>query len=421
MFSLLLIVLYTICSILFLVKYTKNYRNHLSAKQVTITFIIKVLFGMAYGFIFYKFYNGDDTWKYHQASLEEYQKLLHYPLNFLQDTFTMAKGKTGLEAVYDTRNSFWNNIDEVLFVKMLAVFNIASFGHYYVNVVLFCFLAYFGNLYLLRLFLRYFPQASPILIIVIFYFPMVVFWLSGLRKDGLLLAGLSLVLFYFDRLVSNGRKSWKDLFPLIAGLSVLWFIRNLMIMCLAPALLAWFLCYRIRWQPVRIFAGVYIVSISLFFLSGRLAGFPNLAQKVANRQYDFFNLVAKTRLPLDSLKAAPASYLYILPQAVNHTFFRPTVFESKSILQIAAAFDVIAFWAVLCLAIIFYNKQLNPVFKNPVVLTCLFTSFCGYLLIGYTVPFPGAIVRYKVIFELLFLCVFVLLTNQNKFKRLGIK
>lgn len=413
MLSLTLIILYTILSIFLLLRLSKNLQQHISARQVTASFIIKILFGIAYGFIFLKFYAGDDTWKHHKASIVEYQKLLHHPILFLQDTFTNTSGRVSLDAVYDTKNSFWNNIDEILFIKMLAIFNVFSFGNYYVNVVLFCFIVYLANLLLFRLLVRYFPKASFWLLIAIFYIPVIVFWLSGIRKDGLLFVALAMVLFYFDSMMRKEGGFLKNAFLFLFGFLVLYLIRNLMVMCVAPALFGWFLCRLFRINALLTFIAVYALTIFLFFASGNIHGLPDLAQKVVDRQYDFFSLTANTRLALDSLQATSGSYLNILPQALNHSFLRPYLTESKGILQVISALDVVFFIGVLILAVFFHIKKIKIILQNPLILTCLFTSFFGYLLIGYTVPFPGAIVRYKIIFELLFLCAFAVLAEKR--------
>lgn len=420
MLSSLLIILYTTLLIFFLLRLSRNFRHHLSARQVTISFIIKILFGIAYGFIFFKFYHGDDTWRYFESSQDEYQKLLHHPFQFLRDVFMETSGSTSLEAVYDTRNSYWNNISEVLFIKMLAVFNVFSFGNYYVNVVFFCFVGYIGNLLLFRLLVHHFPNASPWLLIVIFYIPVIVFWLSGIRKDGLLFLALTMVLFYFDRIIRREKNTIKNILFFLSGLIGLYLIRNLMLMCITPSLFAWFLNRTFRINAILSFSGVTILAIFLFFASGSIRGLPDLPQKVANRQYDFFNLKANTRLPLDSLKTSPSSYLQVLPQALNHTFLRPYLPESKGILQVISALDVLFFFIVMIWALVFQDKNTQNIFHNSLILSCICTALFGYILIGYTVPFPGAIVRYKVIFELLFLCVFAVIAIKPKGKLINI-
>ncbi|MEO5999037.1 MAG: hypothetical protein ABIN89_19845 [Chitinophagaceae bacterium] len=417
MVSFLLIIFYSVFFIFWLLKISRSRRNHLSAKQVTLSFITKVAFGMAYGFLFFKFYNGDDTWQYHNFSLIEYQKLLHHPLDFLLDIRNKATGSSKLDAFYDTTGSFWNKLDEVLFIKMLAIFNVFSFGHYYVNVVIFCFVVYLGNLLLFRQLVHYFPESSPLLTGVIFYLPMSVFWLSGIRKEGILFLAICMVLYFFERILRREKRLICNSVCFLAGLIVLLLLRNFMVMCIAPSLLAWFLSNRFKWNSVITFLTIYVLSIFLFFISGKVPGFPSLPEKLTQRQYEFLSLTAKTRLPLDSLKGTASSYFQVLPQALNHSFLRPYIYESKGMLQLISAADIILFFLFVFFTGIFFKSNRRKVFQNPVILTCVFTAFFAYLIIGYTVPFPGAFVRYKAIFELLFFCVFAVTADIEKIKK----
>ena len=413
----LLIILYTSFFVAGFLKISRSYRNYISAQQVTISFITKVVFGMAYGFLFLKLYNGDDTWQYHNLSVIEYKQVLQHPLNFFSDIRIKADGDSSIGAMYDTQNSLWNKLDDILFVKMLVIFNILSFGNYYVNVVLFCGLVYFGHLMLFRQFTRSFPKSSFLLKISIFYFPMVIFWLSGIRKEGLLFLALTLVLYYFDCLLRKEKNLIKNVFFVMTGLIILLLMRSFMLLCLAPSLLAWYLCYRFKRQGIVIFAAVYLLSVGIFFLSGKIRGLPDLAVKVTQRQYDFLGLTARTRLPLDSLKGTASSYFDVLPQAVNHAFVRPYITESSGILHLLSSIDVLVFFTILIMSIIFRRPDWKAVLNHPLVLCCLFTAFFGYLIIGYTVPFPGAFVRYKAIFELLFLSSFLALFRTLNWSR----
>lgn len=420
MVSLLLIILYTIIFIFWLLKISRSYRNYLSAQQVTLSFVTKIAFGLAYGFLFWKFYKGDDTWQYHNFSLTEYHNLLHHPGDFIRDIRIKANGSTSLHSIYDTTNSFWNKFDDVLFIKLLTIFDLFSFGHYYVNVVLFCFVVYLGHFLLFRLLVHYYPESAPLLIAAIFYNPMIIFWLSGIRKEGVLFLALALVLFYINRLLRRQGNLIINALFIFTGLGVLLVMRNFVVMCLAPSLLGYFFCRRFRWNAPLTFTAVYSGCIFVFFMSSTIPGLPNLPAKVAQRQYEFLSLTANTRLSIDSLKGTPASFLQVLPQAINHSFLRPYITESKGILQVISAGDILLFFLMALITALFHKDNWKKILQNPIVLTCFFTSFFAYLLIGYTVPFPGTFIRYKAIFELLFVCIFAIIIDLNKIESIFI-
>ena len=411
MLSFVLVAIYTCVCYFLLHKITRRDRPYLSSRQLAGSFIVKVLFGMVYGYLFMRFYGGDDTWNYHTLSLVEYQKLLHHPLRFLHDTFSETGGSLSLDAAYSTTNSFWSDFEEVVFVRMLVLFDVLSFGSYYVNVVLFCFIAYLGHLLMFRLLVNHFPSSAPLLRLGIFYFPVVLFWLSGIRKEGLLLLGMATALYYFNKLMYQNTRILKHVLLCAAGLVMLWLIRNLVILCLAPALLAWGLHQRGRLRGRFAYAGVYLLCTGLFFWGHNLPGVPDLAQKLAERQYSFIALQGNTRLRLDSLHASFSSYAKILPQALNHSFFQPYLWQSKSPLQLVSALDVFLFFGFLLLCLYHMGPDGLARLKSPLVASCLLTALAGYMVIGYTVPFPGAFVRYKSLFEMVWIACFAALAT----------
>jgi len=88
-----------------------------------------------------------------------------------------------------------------------------------------------------------------------------------------------------------------------------------------------------------------------------------------------------------------------------NTFFRPYAWESKGVLQLISSLEVIAFWLLVLFYFVRGEKKRDLV--QPMFLTFLFFGITLYLFIGYTVPFPGAIVRYKTIGELLMILPFL--------------
>jgi hypothetical protein len=131
-----------------------------------------------------------------------------------------------------------------------------------------------------------------------------------------------------------------------------------------------------------------------------------------DRQQSFFKLHG-TRFPLDSLQPTATSFARVLPQALSHTFVRPTLWEAKGALQLMTAVEIIVCWLLILLAIIKRDIHVKQTLQKPLILFCLAISLTLYIFIGYVIPFPGAIVRYKAIPELLLLTVAVICTNWS--------
>jgi hypothetical protein len=191
-------------------------------------------------------------------------------------------------------------------------------------------------------------------------------------------------------------------------------LRNALVLLLAPAIISWFIAVRYTRRPLFVFATVYGLSLVLFFCSALLSPPFNLPANVVNRQQQFMALKGNTRFGLDTLSASLPGFVKVFPQAFANSFLRPWIWEAKGILQVMAALETSVFWLLLLLIIARRKKESSATWQQPLVWVLLFSSVTLYLFIGYTVPFPGAIVRYKTIPELF---LFVLLLINIRLQR----
>jgi hypothetical protein len=92
------------------------------------------------------------------------------------------------------------------------------------------------------------------------------------------------------------------------------------------------------------------------------------------------------------------------PQAISLSLMRPYVTDIRHLLSMAAALEITVLFLLLLLWMLFnFRKQPRP---DPFLLFCFFFSVSVLLIIGYTVNFLGAIVRYRsIVLPLLFVPV----------------
>jgi hypothetical protein len=244
------------------------------------------------------------------------------------------------------------------------------------------------------------------LYLLIFFFPPVVFWLSGIRTDGLIFFFLTLSLVHFSNWIKTRKKS-SLIYFLLSMIGVLVY-RNVLVMLLTPALIAWYVVARYHTKPLLTYISAFGIAAILFFSTLLVSSTKNLPAVVAGRQHEYLALKGNTRYQLDSLEASVGSFLSVLPQSANNTFLRPYVWEAEGMLQIVTSLGILFFWALVILAIARNEKPWREFFNNPLYLFLVFFPVTLYLFIGFTVPFPGAIVRYKSIPELMLLSVLIL-------------
>ncbi|WP_205513152.1 hypothetical protein [Longitalea arenae] len=406
---LLLLLIYSTVFIYLLYRLTRK-KVPLSLPELAGAFLFKVALGCLYGYIYLHFYNGDDTWMYHRFGLENLEKLKHHTRSYFTEllpaeSFAWAGG------------SFWHGLGVYIhtlendgIAKILSIANLFSGGNYYINVVFFNFILFWGHYLMFSLFVQEFPDKRKPLFFLFFFFPPLVFWLSGIRSDGLILFFLALALVHFRRWLYE-QKTGSILWTVLAATGILIF-RSQVLLLLIPALLAWYISVKFNRRPVPIFLCVFGFGALVFFASAWISPSKNLPGLIVQKQQSYMALQG-TRFRLDSLQPTVPGFIKVLPQAVSHTFLRPYLWEAKGALQLLTALEIIVCWLLVLAAILKKETHWRQLWKKPLVPFCLCFGITLYIFIGYTIPFPGAIVRYKAIPELLLLTIPVISTNWS--------
>ena len=168
---------------------------------------------------------------------------------------------------------------------------------------------------------------------------------------------------------------------------------------LVPFCISWWLVVQKKWPLKKAFLGITLVSLGLFFASALLPAPLNLPKAVAGVQQEFFNLKGNTRIDLPVLTAAPVSYIRNLPAALDNILLRPYPWEAKGLLQYVMVAQNIFIICMLIMLVLRRFPGRTELVPHALLWTLLFFSISFYLSIGYTVPFPGATIRYRVIPE----------------------
>ena len=390
----------------------RHQRITLSFVQVLVFLGCKIIAGAVYGYIYKRYYNGDDTWGLHHDSLLQYKRLLSSPGQFAADLFT-AMPLQATSEFYFNPSSYLESLEYSIITKLLALFNLISQGNYYINVVFFNFLAFWGLFFLYKLLAAEItPAQRRMAAAVLFLFPPAVFWLSGIRTEGLLLLFTGILLYQFNKWL--GEKKAINLLCGLGCLAMTIILRNGFAFLLVPSLLAWWVSARFRIPAKKVFAVTFIACIAAvtagsFVLPQQL----NALSVIANRQHEFLALKGNTRFHLTPLDDNPASFIKLLPEAAVNTFMRPFIWEAKGLLQWFAAIETMAVLLLLAFTAFVYVRNGAAIKNRCLLWLLLMTGLGNYIITGWVVPFPGAIVRYKIIPELLLLCACLLVINGS--------
>ena len=382
-------------------------KSGLTAAQLIILFLLKVMAGIFYGWI--GLYYGNmaqmiDTWSFHYQSLPEAQLLLSHPTHYLSGFFH-SDYSNGYSGFLGEESSWWNDLDVNLFLKIIGVFSAASFGHYYVNVIFYAFLTLFGPMALYRVFQDFFPGKGIFVLLAVFFIPSFLYWTSGLHKEGLIFNCIALIVYAFYFGLKEQRLTWKKAVVVALAILLLLALRNYIVLMLLPALLAWMAAEKLTWKPALTFSGIYLLFALFFFAAPFISPSLNFPAAVAGKQQQFLQLSGSSEVPVQPLQPTVQSFAANAPQALNLSIIRPYFSDIRHLLSLAAAIEINGLLALAVIYLLWNRKNLH---QHPFSLFCLFFSFSVLLIIGYTVNFLGAIVRYRsIVLPLLFVPVLV--------------
>jgi hypothetical protein len=357
----------------------------------------KIFMGCLYGWVFLHFYGGDDTWNYFIESKIQTGLLLRHPLQFIHE-FSPSYSLNSTGYHYGEALLFYiDHFERWFLIKGLAFLNLLSGKNYYINVLWFEILTIPGPLLLFKLLAREFPRRTGVNFVLVFFIPSVIFWCSGIRAEALLL--LFMVLIIYNSQAYARKPGVMRLLGILAGLLGMLLIRYQFLLVFLPAFLAFSISLGKKDNSAFYYNRIYMLGALIFLASLFLPQAYQLSQPIQHAQENFFRLQGNTRYQLDSLKPGPLGFIRILPQAAANSMLRPYPWEGKSLLQSISSVDVLFLLAGLIYFIVSPRRREH--INHPLYWLFLFYGISQLIMIGLTVPFPGAIVRYRSIAFLL--------------------
>ncbi len=396
----------------------------LSSKTIAIIFGIKVLFGAAMYFIYTHYYpdrNTADIFKYFDDSKVMYDAFWQSPGDFFQMLFGINNDNAHFNSYYMQMNNWFREYESTLYndghtiIRFNAALRFASFGYYNVHMVFMCFLSLIGLVGIYKALHPFFERQRKELTFAVFLIPSVLFWGSGVLKEGLLIFGLGVLIYQLFKLI----KGEVSIFGIAAGLAamvLLLYVKFYVLAAMIPGLIAYIWCKKQpRWPGLKYLAVGVVCSLMALNLY-RIAPQFDVLKLLARKQKDFIGLVeyhqSGSSIELTPLTPTLSSFLHNVPEALGNTFLRPFIFESSSPLMLISGLENLLFIGLLLLGIVFM-KPLRHINWN-LLLFCLSFVVILFLLTGWVTPVMGAIVRYKVPVLPFLVMIFLLLMNKEK-------
>jgi hypothetical protein len=373
---------------------------------------VKVVGAIFIGMVYAYYYKQGDTF-YYFAHAQVINKALddsivkwinlvlhipdYYDPNYSEYTFQML---------------WYNEPSSYMVVSITTFLSFFTFTTYFPTTVLFAFISFTGIWALFRTFATLYPHLIRQIAIAILFIPSVFVWGSGIFKDTICIFGLGWLTYGTFRMLIQKDFSFRNILLSVLSFLLIAKVKLYIILAFSPALLLWiFFNYsqRIKNPSAKIlskalFIGVLIVGFFFFMqrFSKELGKYS--LENVAKTSYitrGYIYYVSADEGSSYNLgdfdPTIPGMASKFLP-AVNVTFFRPYIWESKKVIVFLSAAEALIFLLV-SLKIIFglgIRKVIKAISVDPTIQFCLTFAIIFAFAVGVSSYNFGALSRYKI-------------------------
>ncbi len=264
--------------------------------MVPSVFLIKILAGIGLFLVYSNYYtyrNTSDAFRYYDDAAVMFSALEDSPSDYFKMLTGIDSEDPALEKYYAKMNNwnlggsynFYN--DNRTITRFIALVMLFAFGSYQVHTILMCFLALIGLTGLYRFFVSFGVRASPWLFCCVFLAPSVMFWGSGVLKEGLLLFGMGLFLHGFAFLL---RKQYTPRYFVMIpiGILVMLMIKIYVIFLLIPCLLAFSWTFRGNSKHLAFsYIIPFVICVGVVEFLRSWPGVPDPVKMITEKQNDF--------------------------------------------------------------------------------------------------------------------------------------
>jgi hypothetical protein len=384
----------------------------LSKRTISGIFLLKIAFGLILWAV-YTFYYTDrstaDIYKYFDDSKILFDTLRTNPAHFFKMLFGIGNNTPEFEQYYAHMNYWARKIDSSIYndshtiIRFNSLVRFFSFGYYNVHTVFICFLSLIGLTAIYKTFIPFLQDKKRELLFVVFLLPSVLFWGSGVLKEGLIFFALGLLIYHTNKLFR-----FRSVLICLGVALLLAFSKFYVWLAIFPGLLLMIWTNRNNSKVFLKFAIILVVIGTVGLNIDCFTSIQNPLVTLSQKQIEFNQLaagdlqdanhnpipVAGSIIKINTLEPTLFSVIKNSPQAFNNTFLRPYLWELKSPMMLMAGLENI-FIILFILTCIIFIKPLASI-RWEYVLFCFSFVAIQFLIIGETTPVLGAVARYKV-------------------------
>jgi len=387
-------------------------------------FTLKILAGIVLWFLYTHIYSDptkSDALRYFEDAMTIKRQWFENRDVFWSFMLGVNADVAGYSEIYDKlvgwtsgyRYGLTNDCSTIIRINVLLGF--ISGENYQVHSMMMSWFGFVGFTALYKSLIYFYCNYPKLLFVICFLLPSVVFWSSGLLKEGPLFLALGMFCFSLSRLSINF-KNYRMYLLLLPSAFLMVFVKEYVLLSMIPAMIFIFLI-RITGQK-WILAKFIVIHLVLFCVVENAHYFfvgGDFIYVIHKKQVDFYNVAMLTDAGsvIDLPPVTDAlSFAINYPAAFTTTFFRPFLWEAKTWMYLIFSIENTLYLLATIVCILYFKKPE----KNQYI---IFGSMFSFVLIfssiiGSCVPILGALVRYRnVALPFLLVCLMTLIDFEK--------
>ncbi len=362
-------------------------------------FVIKLISAVFFFYIYTYYYSDNrrlksDLWKYYEDAAAIYNLAGNGNYSFFFKVISGNDSDNDTKVFLQKETEFWYKKfnyglynENRTIIRFIVLMMFLTGKNIYALSLIAVFLSYLGGIAIFRFFYDVAPDKKYGLLVTSFLIPSVVFWTSPLLKEMLAVLFLGFTVYF----AGKRRLLYAGVFYVL-----LFFTKIYIALALLPALISFLAAKKIGLAKayVIVYTVLAVTVVALHFTGSQLSVIAKLSQK----QHDFINMAiaenAGSYIDIMPLDNSIINLVKSFPQAFVNSFFRPFVFDYRGVITVPNIVENIGLLVFMIFVLFRFKVPADRKTAN-VVLMSLFFSVVAMLIIGYTVPVLGALVRYR--------------------------
>ncbi|MFA6400951.1 MAG: hypothetical protein WCX31_04900 [Salinivirgaceae bacterium] len=402
-------------------------------KYYRIGLFAKLWAGLAFAAVYLFYYGGGDTTTYFfgtesiiKMAGKDFPTFIKILIgNNTNEVFSMFDYTTGYP-------EYWRDVNSFAVCRFNVPLYLLGGGSYLGNTVVFNLFLYTGVWRFYKMMMELFAQSEKTAALALLFIPSVLFWGSGILKDGWCLTSTFFIFISLYHIFIKKTKILLNLISLILWGYVSISIRPYTFYTAMGAGLVWVGFYYIMQVKGRFLRTVvFPVVVVIVWLTGA-AIFTNLSMFAGNRYNSMDAMIETAWVIQDDLKKdyyggnsfdigtfepTLGGIIMKAPKAITAGIFRPFIWEVKTVFMALSGLETLflLLFFIYLLVKIGILTFFRSLFSNPFLIAC-FAFFVTYaFFVGLTTANFGALVRYRMpVFVFFAIILIVLYRNHVK-------